>query len=206
MSNHVRRLAVGTLCAVATAAAGCSSGARVSSVTSPRPPAAAASTTTSAGAASTTTSVAATSTQAVAYCQTFIQMEQMESDLAPQGTFAQMSPSQDQAFFSRLNSYLSEAVSEAPPSLRSATQTLADTFLQLSQQLAAQGYNPSADPPAAQHLASAEAGFLDSVRPWLSVHCPAALHPEAPPGGSQLPAGGLHGTLPIPGSSGVASQ
>ncbi|MHB8290729.1 MAG: hypothetical protein ACYDEY_16195 [Acidimicrobiales bacterium] len=195
MNNHIRVLVVGTaLCSVALFAAGCSSGPRAKSATSPHP------TTTGASSSATT---GATAIQAGAYCQNF---QHMEAGLAPQGTFAQMSPSQIQAFFSRLDYYLARAVSEAPPSLRSVTQNFADTERHLGQEVAAHGYNPSYNPPDEQKLGPVESRFLDTIRPWLSVHCPAALHPEAFPGSSQLPAGGLHGTLPIPGSSGPAGQ
>ncbi|MDA8039109.1 MAG: hypothetical protein M0Z69_08090 [Actinomycetota bacterium] len=180
MCNHVRGLVVGMLCGVALFAAGCSSGTGASSVT-------------------TRSAVA----QADAYCQAFLHME---TDLAPQGTPGQMSPSQAEGFFSRLDDYLAKAVSEAPPSLRSVTQSFADTERQIGQEVAAHGYNPAYNPPAEQELGAAEPRFLDTARPWMSVHCPAVLHPEASPGSSQLPAGGLHGTLPGPGSSGPAGQ
>ena len=200
MSNHIRGLVVGTLCGVALFAAGCSSGTRASSAASPHPTATQA---TSATGASSSATTGSTGAQADAYCQTFLHME---THLAPQGTPAQMSPSQAQGFFSRLDYYLARAVSEAPPSLRSVTQNFADTERQIGQEVAAHGYNPAYNPPAEQKLAIVEPRFLDTVRPWMSVHCPAALHPEAFPGSSQLPAGGVHGTLPIPGSSGPAGQ
>ena len=196
MSKHVRGLVVGTLCGVALVAAGCSNGgARASSATASHPAAT--------GASSSITTAGSTGTQADAYCQTFLHME---TDLAPQGTPAQMSPSQAQGFFSRLDYDLSKAVSEAPPSLRSVTQNFADTERQIGQEVAAHGYNPAYNPPGEQKLATVEPRFLDTVRPWMSVHCPAALHPEAFPGSSQLPAGGLHGTLSGPSSSGPAGQ
>ena len=194
MSNHIRDLVVGTLCSVALFAAGCSnSGTRASSATASHP--------TATGASSSVATAGSTGTQADAYCQTFLHME---TDLAPQGmAVIQASPSQAQQFFSRLDGYLANAVSEAPPSLRSVTQNVADTERQIGQEMAAHGYNPTYNPPAEQELATVEPKFLYTVRPWMSVHCPAALHPEAFPGSSQLPAGGLHGTLPIPSSPGA---
>ena len=195
MSNHIRGLVVGTLCGVALFAAGCSSGTRASSARTPHP--------TATGASSSVTTAGSTGNQADAYCQTFLHME---TDLAPQGTPAQMSPSQAQGFFSRLDYYLAKAVSEAPPSLRSVTRNFAETERQIGQEAAAHGYNPAYSPPAEQELGTVEPKFLDMVQPWMSVHCPAALHPEAFPGSSQLPAGGVHGTLPIPASSGPAGQ
>ncbi len=198
MWSHVRGLFVGTLCGVALVATACSSGTRASSAPSPHPPG-----TGVPGVSSSATirGPGAPAGQAGAYCQNF---QLMEVDLAPQGTLAQMSPPQVQAFFSRLDYYLSRAVSEAPPSLSAATQSLADLYRQLGQEMAAHGYNPSYNPPDEQNLGSVELTFLKAVRPWLSVHCPAVLHPEAPPGSSELPSGGLQGTLPFPSSSGPA--
>ena len=193
MCNHFRGLVVGTLCAVALVAAGCSSGAR-SSATSPHP---------TATVASSNATTRSAGSQADAYCQTFLHIE---TDLAPQGTPAQMSPSQAQGLFARLDYYLARAVGEAPPGLRSVTQNFANTERLIGQEVAAHGYNPAYYPPAEQQLGTVMPRFLDTVRPWMSVHCPGVLHPEAFPGSSQLPAGGLHGTLPIPGSSGPPGQ
>lgn len=197
MSNRIRGLIVGTLCGVTLFAAGCSSSAQSSSTASPQ------STANGASSSATSRSTGTQTGQADAYCQTFLHME---TDLAPQGTPAQMSPSQAQGFFSRLDYYLAKAVGEAPPSLRSVTQDFADTERQIGQEVAAHGYNPAYNPPAEQKLGTVEPRFLDAVRPWMSVHCPAALHPEAFPGSSELPPGGLHGTVPTPGSSGTAGS
>ena len=197
MSNRILGLALGTLCGVALFAGGCSSSTRASSAPRSHP------TNRGASSSATTGATGAQAGQPGAYCQTALQIEHLEQmDLAQRGTPTQISPSQAQALFSRLEVYLSKAVSEAPPSLQSATQALADAFNHLSQELAAHGYNPSYNPPDEQSLIQEERRFYEATDPWMSVHCPAELHPEAFPGSSELPAGGLHGTLPIPSSPG----
>ncbi len=193
MSNRIRGLIMGTLCSAALFTAGCSnSSTQPSNSTSSHP---------AAPRANSKLTNPSIGSQADAYCQTFLHMEM---DLAPQGIPAQMSPSQARGFFSRLDYYLARAVSEAPPGLRLVTQNFADTESQIGEEMAAHDYNPAYNPPAEQKLATVEPRFLNAVRPWMSVHCPTVLHPEALPGSSQLPAGGLHGTLPTPGSSSPA--
>ncbi|MHB8288257.1 MAG: DUF4232 domain-containing protein [Acidimicrobiales bacterium] len=139
MNSPLRTLVAGTLCAMALITAGCSSSPRTSSRSSPRYPGA----------------------EAGAYCKN------LQAGLRSQGNVTQISSPQAQTFFSRLDHDFAKAVSEAPASLRSATQTLADTYRHLGQEVASHGYKRSYN----DNLQPAVAGFLNEATPWLKAHC-----------------------------------